>query len=595
MTIHVTRPDVGAFLVGRRLALALCAVILAAACGGGGGSNAGPPPAQVNSPPVAVAGPAQSVVAGSTTQLDGSASSDSDGDTLTYSWTLADRPAGSVAALSGAQSARPTLATDLPGPYTLTLVVSDGKASSAPSSVTINAAAFGPAPAQWLALSLKAPEEGAFIHGQLEFSGTVANVGGPKVTITATLQDVPILQVQGPTFSLQRDIRNLAPGLYTLIVRATDSTGRTNADRRVYRVASSAARVYAPVSRLPDAAKVLAAEGSKILLRQDFSSCVPAGTCPPPGPVMLRDLATGSDVMLEGSQDIQHEQTWQLSAGQAVAVGKHTRDCPLYCAFAWDGAGRRRILGSEATSAARARDGVAVWPSGWAVNGRTLAVHDLARGRTVILPLPSGTSSIVNNGFELSVTPEGVAYVFFVATTEGSTLSNSFLWRSDTGSTVKLSTADTQVLQWQADGQQAAWIEAPQNAPATPPARRTLRLAPLASGSPVTLTSTPELMQVWLGGGVLAWAEGGLCCNINLLAWVPGSGPRTLTPRGWMILYGMDDGRVLFGERAANLSAWNVRTQSTAVLVDFAPDWAFAAGGFFMFTLGSNIYRAPLP
>ena len=92
----------------------------------------------VNSAPVANAGSAQSVIVNDIVLLNGSGSSDANGDSLTYSWTLT-KPAGSVATLSGATTATPTFTADVAGVYTLTLIVSDGKVSSSAANVTVTA------------------------------------------------------------------------------------------------------------------------------------------------------------------------------------------------------------------------------------------------------------------------------------------------------------------------------------------------------------------------------------------------------------------------------------------------------------------------
>ncbi len=105
-------------------------------------------PASCNAAPVAKAGSAQSVVAGTVVTLDGSASSDANGDPLTYGWTLTSRPAGSTAFLSGATSVKPTFIADRAGSYVATLVVSDGKVSSAAVTVTVTSTSPPPLTAE---------------------------------------------------------------------------------------------------------------------------------------------------------------------------------------------------------------------------------------------------------------------------------------------------------------------------------------------------------------------------------------------------------------------------------------------------------------
>src|SRR5260370_551967 len=87
-------------------------------------------------PPVANAGPDQTLVVGSTAMLNGSGSTSVDGRALMYSWTLITRPSGSSATLSGANTVAPTFIVDVGGTYVVQLVVNDGLASS-PSTVTV--------------------------------------------------------------------------------------------------------------------------------------------------------------------------------------------------------------------------------------------------------------------------------------------------------------------------------------------------------------------------------------------------------------------------------------------------------------------------
>ncbi|HRY14857.1 MAG TPA: PKD domain-containing protein, partial [Candidatus Competibacteraceae bacterium] len=91
-----------------------------------------------NTPPIAGAGPDQSAQVGTTVTLDGSHSTDADGDALTYDWTLPGVPAGSTATLADPATIHPRLTLDKPGSYTAQLVVNDGQAASAPDTVTIS-------------------------------------------------------------------------------------------------------------------------------------------------------------------------------------------------------------------------------------------------------------------------------------------------------------------------------------------------------------------------------------------------------------------------------------------------------------------------
>jgi uncharacterized repeat protein (TIGR01451 family) len=98
----------------------------------------------VNRPPVANAGPDQLVVVGAACQapvtLNGTGSSDPDGDTLTYTWTSANLPPFPPIVLSGTGDAvtSPTPAAPLPpGVHTIVLTVNDGRGGVASDSVVV--------------------------------------------------------------------------------------------------------------------------------------------------------------------------------------------------------------------------------------------------------------------------------------------------------------------------------------------------------------------------------------------------------------------------------------------------------------------------
>lgn len=83
-----------------------------------------------NTAPIANAGVDKNITIGTSILLDGSKSSDIDGDTLTYDWTILSQPIGSNIVLSDTSIVNPAFTPVTPGEYSFSLVVNDGKIDS---------------------------------------------------------------------------------------------------------------------------------------------------------------------------------------------------------------------------------------------------------------------------------------------------------------------------------------------------------------------------------------------------------------------------------------------------------------------------------
>lgn len=108
------------------------------------GSRFGPP-APPNQPPIANAGPDQTVTVGTLVTLDGRRSSDPDGDTITFQWRFVSRPDGSTAELTDANTAQAKFTPDVVGDYVIELVVTDPDGATGADQVKVTAQPPAPA------------------------------------------------------------------------------------------------------------------------------------------------------------------------------------------------------------------------------------------------------------------------------------------------------------------------------------------------------------------------------------------------------------------------------------------------------------------
>lgn len=179
-----------------------------------------------NACPVADAGLDLTPHVGETVQLDGSASTDVDGDSLSYNWTIIAKPAGSLAVLSDAAAVRPSIVIDSPGEYTVELVVSDGQCESNADTVvlsTLNTCPVADAgPDQSLHIGETVVLDGGAssdVDGdQLEYQWSIAAAPeGSTATLSAST---------GQTVSFTPDVA----GEYSVELRVNDDECQSNPD-----------------------------------------------------------------------------------------------------------------------------------------------------------------------------------------------------------------------------------------------------------------------------------------------------------------------------------------------------------------------------
>ena len=175
-----------------------------------------------NDTPVANAGRDQgSIRPGTLITLNGSASSDPDGQPLTYSWSFVSRPPGSTAVLTNPTRVSPTFTLDLIGEYVVRLIVNDGIASSAPDSVIISTGNVAP-------VADAGPDQGGIATGTLvTLNGSASSdADGDPLTYGWSLTSTPAGSTAAlddptssmPTFTVDR------AGTYTAQLIVSDGT-----------------------------------------------------------------------------------------------------------------------------------------------------------------------------------------------------------------------------------------------------------------------------------------------------------------------------------------------------------------------------------
>ena len=190
----------------------------------------------LNSPPVADAGPDQTVLVLTDVTLDASASRDVDGDALTYRWTLTSRPESSTATLIGDTNVRPTFVVDAAGTYVAQVIVNDGTVNGAPDTVVISTLNSPP-------VADAGPDQTAFVGTDVTLDGSRSrDVDGNPLTFRWTLTTRPI--GSAAVLSAETDVRPTfvidEPGTYVAQLMVHDGTVDSAPDTVVITTLNSA-------------------------------------------------------------------------------------------------------------------------------------------------------------------------------------------------------------------------------------------------------------------------------------------------------------------------------------------------------------------
>ncbi|MFB6262361.1 MAG: PKD domain-containing protein, partial [Bradymonadaceae bacterium] len=188
----------------------------------------------VDQAPTADAGSDRSgVQIGSTVTLDGSNSSDPQGQTLSYQWSFASKPGASTTTITDATKATASFKPDVEGTYELSLQVTDPDGNSDTDKVTVGV--VGPTPTADAGSKKTGVKVGETVS--LDGSGS-SDPQGQTLTYAWSFKSRPsgstatITDASKVSASFQPD----EPGTYKIKLTVTDPDGNTDSDKVTVKV-----------------------------------------------------------------------------------------------------------------------------------------------------------------------------------------------------------------------------------------------------------------------------------------------------------------------------------------------------------------------
>jgi len=422
------------------------------------------------------------------------------------------------------------------------------------------------------ALTLAAPLQDRIVTSSLHIEGTFGDEQ-PGATLNVALGDATFLQTStAGAFDIDRSLTGVAPGEYTLIVRAVDSQGHQTVETRNVIVEPSQTAVELIATDVQEILDV--DQGAVLFMKRD-------------GTVHLRD-GSGTEVTLQIPLDPRLFFTFDLSAGHvAAAWGGHV--------YVFDSTGHPTNL-SETLGTASNHDLRLSYP--WLTWDADLGeFHDdqhveiynlVTQARTSLAPLTAiGDSALI-----ATAGAEQLLYSAHVSGVGSGERFNIFLYDFASATTQKL-TVDALYRDVQTDNVRLAWGRMPHfNASLS---QTQLVVASLANPTAQATISTAA-SEFTLRDGLLAWMERNSDGTAELKV-DDGISTTEITPSATSAMV-VADGRLTFQENG-KVYVWQSGTAKRVVLNSLPSQALLHDDGVGFFTRGGTpshtLYRIQLP